>query len=234
MIDAKMTLLLVDDEQDILDVLAYNFTGSGFKVLTAHSAEEVLQMDLSGVDLMILDVMMSGMSGFKLAMQLKGDAATADIPIIFLTAKNSREDVIDGLRLGVDDYVTKPFSVQELILRVQAVLRRSRTHAPANGGISRFGGMTINHTEKSLTLDGIPVSLTKTEFDLLHILSENPGRVFSREQLLDRVWPEGVIVTDRSVDVGITRLRKKLGRYAPCIVTRLGFGYCFKYDEALS
>lgn len=123
MIDAKMTLLLVDDEQDILDVLAYNFTGSGFKVLTAHSAEEVLKMDLSAIDLMVLDVMMSGMSGFKLAMQLKGDAATADIPIIFLTAKNSREDVIDGLRLGVDDYVTKPFSVQELILRVQAVLR---------------------------------------------------------------------------------------------------------------
>ena len=233
--DAKMTLLLVDDEQDILDVLAYNFTGSGFKVVTAHSAEEVLKMDLSGIDLMILDVMMSGMSGFKLAMQLKSDAGTADIPIIFLTAKNSREDVIDGLRLGVDDYVTKPFSVQELILRVQAVLRRSRTAAkPVANGISHFGGMTINHTEKSLTLDGVPVSLTKTEYDLLHILSDNPGRVFSREQLLDRVWPDGVIVTDRSVDVGITRLRKKLGKYAPCIVTRLGFGYCFKYDEALS
>ena len=233
--DAKMTLLLVDDEQDILDVLAYNFTGSGFKVVTAHSAEEVLKMDLSGIDLMILDVMMSGMSGFKLAMQLKGAPGTADIPIIFLTAKNAREDVIDGLRLGVDDYVTKPFSVQELILRVQAVLRRSRTAAkPVANGISHFGGMTINHTEKSLTLDGVPVSLTKTEYDLLHILSDNPGRVFSREQLLDRVWPDGVIVTDRSVDVGITRLRKKLGKYAPCIVTRLGFGYCFKYDEALS
>lgn len=228
----KKRLLLVDDEQDILDVLEYIFTGNGYDVVTAHSAEEVLRMDIGNVDLAILDVMMSGMSGFQLAMRLKSDPGLADIPIIFLTAKNAREDVIDGLRLGVDDYVTKPFSVQELLLRVHAVLRRSRPAAPASG-VRRFGGLELNPSEKTLFLEGRPVSLTKTEFELLRILAENPGRVFSRQQLLDRVWPDGVIVTDRSVDVGITRLRKKLGKYAGCIVTRLGFGYCFKYEEAL-
>lgn len=231
--EGKKRLLLVDDEQDILDVLEYNFLGSGYDVVTARSAEEVLQRGVSDVDLMILDVMMSGMSGFKLAMQLKSHPETADIPIIFLTAKNAREDVIDGLRLGVDDYVTKPFSVQELILRVQAVLRRSRSTRSHAADVSCFGGMELNHTEKTLTLDSQPVSLTKTEYEILQILTKNPGRVFSRQQLLGLAWPEGVVVTDRSVDVGIARLRKKLGRYAPCIVTRPGFGYCFKYEEAL-
>lgn len=229
-------LLLVDDERDILDVLKYNFTLRGYEVTTAESAEEALGMDLGGIDLIILDVMLPGISGFRMAMQLKQDPATASIPIIFLTAKNAGEDVIDGLTLGADDYVTKPFSVQELILRVQAVLRRSggrqeKEEEEGSAG-TRFGGLHIDFSGKRVFVDGKEVTLSRTEYDLLAILASHQGTVFSRQQLLDKVWPEGVIVIERSVDVGITRLRKKLGRYAGCVITRPGFGYCFDYEEA--
>lgn len=221
-------ILLVDDEQDILDVLRFNFSAKGYEVITAVSAEDALQEDLDKVHLIILDVMMPGMSGIRMAMKLKDDPATANIPIIFLTARSAREDIIDGLQIGVDDYVTKPFSVQELLLRAQAVLRRYDHKAPAPSE----GGLQLDHGSKELRIDGQPVSLTRIEFSILSLLMDNPGRVYSRDQLLDRAWPDGVIVTDRSVDVSIARLRKKLGPYAPCIVTRQGYGYYFKQKKA--
>lgn len=227
--DENKTILLVDDERDILEVLEYNFKASGFHVLTSTSAEEALDKDLSGVDIIILDVMLPGMSGFKMAMTLKGDPDTARIPIIFLTARVAREDVIDGLRIGVDDYVTKPFSIQELILRTRAVLRRTGKRRLLEKGHPR--GFYIDRIGKVVSVDGKEVPLTRTEFELLSLLADNPGKVFSRQQLLDRVWPENVIVTDRSVDVGVTRLRKKLGRYSALIVTRPGFGYCFNDEK---
>lgn len=226
----KHSILLVDDEPDILEVLRFNFTMSGYDVTLAASAEEALKLDLSRFSLLILDVMLGGMSGSRMAMQLKENPLTADIPIIMLTAKNSREDIIDGLRIGVDDYITKPFSVQELLLRVQAVLRR--THRPAPSGVSAGkDGISLDERGKSLSVDGRPVSLTRTEFGILQLLMGRPGMVFSREQLLDKAWPDGVLVTDRSVDVCITRLRKKLGPYAKCIVTRPGHGYCFTDED---
>ena len=226
----KHSILLVDDEPDILEVLRFNFTMSGYDVTLAASAEEALKLDLSRFSLLILDVMLGGMSGSRMAMQLKENPLTADIPIIMLTAKNSREDIIDGLRIGVDDYITKPFSVQELLLRVQAVLRR--THRPAPSGVpAGKDGISLDEQGKSLSVDGRPVSLTRTEFGILQLLMGRPGMVFSREQLLDKAWPDGVLVTDRSVDVCITRLRKKLGPYAKCIVTRPGHGYCFTDED---
>ena len=226
----KHSILLVDDEPDILEVLRFNFTMSGYDVTLAASAEEALKLDLSRFSLLILDVMLGGMSGSRMAMQLKENPLTADIPIIMLTAKNSREDIIDGLRIGVDDYITKPFSVQELLLRVQAVVRR--THRPAPSGVpAGKDGISLDERGKSLSVDGRPVSLTRTEFGILQLLMGRPGMVFSREQLLDKAWPDGVLVTDRSVDVCITRLRKKLGPYAKCIVTRPGHGYCFTDED---
>lgn len=219
-------VLLVDDEKDILDVLRFNFSNSGFNVITAASAEDALKEDFHNIHLIILDVMMPGMSGFQLAMKLKENPQTADIPIIFLTARSAREDIIDGLRIGVDDYITKPFSVQELLLRSQAVLRRYEKK------VTPQHALYLDHNAKELRIDGQLVPLTRTEFNILSLLKENPGRVYSREQLLNQAWPEGVIVTDRSVDVSIARLRRKLGAYSACIVTRQGYGYCFKEENA--
>ena len=214
-------ILLVDDETDILDVLRFNFTASGYQVTAVTSAEEALALDLSAFDLIILDLMLGGMSGARFTMLLKENPLTAEIPVIML---------IDGLRLGVDDYVSKPFSVQELLLRSQAVLRRARRPAfreePAEGK-----NLSLDLLGKSLSIEGRRVSLTRTEFGILQLLMEHPGGVFSRDQLLDKAWPEGVVVTDRSVDVSITRLRKKLGPYAKCIVTRPGHGYCFTDED---
>jgi len=230
--EKNIHILLVDDEPDILDVLRFNFTASGYQVSTATSAEEALEMDLTRFSLLILDVMMGGMSGLKMAMMLKENPLTADIPIIFLTARNAREDIIDGLRIGVDDYVPKPFSVQELLLRSQAVLRRCRQH-PAAAEITPSEGLQLDMKGKTLRIDNTPVPLTRTEFNILSVLMEHPGRVFSRDQLLELAWPDGVVVTDRSVDVCITRLRKKIGPYSQCIITRPGYGYTYKeYDPA--
>ena len=224
--EKKSTILVVDDEQDLVDILAFNLKTAGYLVETACSAEEALTKDLSKVDLILLDVMMSPMSGFEMAALLKRDPSTDGIPIIFLTAKDREEDTVAGLRIGADDYVSKPFSIQELILRIKAVLRRS-SGAPSKGAGIDYEALHLDLTGKSLTIDGHTVPLTRTEFDLLSVLLRNPGRVFSRNELIGRVWPDGVIITDRSVDVNITRLRKKLGRYAGKIVTRSGFGYCF-------
>lgn len=224
--NGKISILLVDDEPDILEVLRFNFTVSGYDVTVASSAEDALKLDLSRFSLIILDVMMGGMSGSRMAMILKENPVTAPVPIIMLTAKSDREDIIDGLRIGVDDYVTKPFSIQELLLRVQAVLRR--THRPSPD-VTHVGGegLFLDGRGKNLSIDGKPVSLTRTEFGILSLLMGHPGMVFSRDDLLDKAWPEGVVVTDRSVDVSITRLRKKLGPYARNIVTRPGHGYCY-------
>ena len=224
--NGKISILLVDDEPDILEVLRFNFTVSGYDVTVAGSAEDALKLDLCRFSLIILDVMMGGMSGLRMAMILRENPVTAHVPIIMLTAKSDREDIIDGLRIGVDDYVTKPFSIQELLLRVQAVLRR--THRPSPDVTHAGGeGLYLDDRGKSLSIDGKPVSLTRTEFGILSLLMGHPGMVFSRDDLLDKAWPEGVVVTDRSVDVSITRLRKKLGPYARKIVTRPGHGYCY-------
>ena len=219
-------ILVVDDEADLCDILKFNLEVAGYKVETAQSAEDALLLPLSRFDLILLDVMMGEVDGFSMARMLKRHPSTADIPVIFLTAKDSTDDAIEGLEIGADDYITKPFSIKEVLLRVAAVLRRS---GPSAGGDTlRYGDMVLDLDAKTLRIGSGDVALTRTEFDLLQLFLENPGRVFSRQELIAKVWPEGVIVLDRSVDVNITRLRKKLGSYAAHIVTRSGFGYRFE------
>jgi len=227
--DRKYSILVTDDEQDLLEILQFNLETEGYAVSTATSAEEALARgDLASFDLMIIDVMMGGMSGFAMARRLKDNAATARIPVIFLTARSGENDKITGFNLGADDYLTKPFSLKELSARVRAVIRRTadRETETADETVS-YMGLVLNLDNKTVTVDGEPVQMTKTEFQLLGLLVANRGKVFSRGELLRKAWPKDTYVLERTVDVNITRLRKKIGPYARFLVTRLGFGYLF-------
>lgn len=222
-------ILVVDDEQDLCEILKFNLEIEGYQVETANSAEEALEKDIASYNLLLLDVMMGGMSGFQLAKQLKNSEVTVHIPIIFLTARDTENDTVTGFNLGADDYISKPFSIREVMVRVRAVLRRtaSRLEGAEEPAVISYQGLLLNLNKKSVSVDGEDVPFTKTEFELLRLLLEERGRVFSRQELIDRVWPKDVLVLDRTVDVNITRMRKKIGRFAKCIVTRLGFGYYF-------
>ena len=222
-------ILVVDDEQDLCEILCYNLTAAGYQAEAAYSAEEALAENVSQYNLLLLDVMMPGMSGFELAQQLKSNEATAKIPIIFLTAKDTEDDTLQGFGLGADDYVTKPFSVREVVARVKAVLSRASINEPTS--TLTFEGLELDYGKKTTMVDGTMVALTKTEFELLGLLLKHRGQVFSRQQIFDKVWPEDVIVTDRTVDVNITRMRKKIGRYGSMIVSRQGYGYVFEEEK---
>ncbi|MBQ9576364.1 MAG: response regulator transcription factor [Muribaculaceae bacterium] len=222
----KQHILVIDDEQDLCEILRFNLTAAGYQADVAYSAEEVLDMDVTQYDLLLLDVMMPGMSGFELARHLKQDPATASIPIIFLTALGDEKDKLHGFDLGADDYIAKPFSVRETLARVKAVLARMTPSLPAEHELC-YKGLKMDLDKMSVSVDGQPVSLTKTEYELLKLFLENRGQVFSRQEVLERVWPRDVVVTDRTVDVNITRMRKKIGPYSSSIVTRHGFGYLF-------
>ena len=225
----KKQILIVDDEQDLCEILQFNLNAAGYGTDVAFSAEEAIGKGIEQYDLLLLDVMMPGLSGFELAQRLKTDEKTAHIPIIFITAKDAEDDTLQGFGLGADDYVTKPFSVREVVARVNAVLRRRPTPSPSpREGRMTCDGLVVDTISKTVTIDDARVELTRTEFDMLALLLDHRGQVFSRQELLDRVWPDDVIVTERTVDVNITRLRKKLGGYASCILTRQGFGYFFK------
>lgn len=219
---------MVDDEQDLCEILKFNLETEGYLVDTANSAEEALSMGVEKYDLLLLDVMMGGMSGFAMAKKIKAEPLTAHIPIIFLTAKDTENDTVTGFNLGADDYISKPFSIREVMVRVRAVLRRTQDSAaqPQSNVIS-YQGLELNLDKKTVSIDGEDVPFTKTEFEILHLLLDERGKVFSRQELIDRIWPKDVLVLDRTVDVNITRLRKKIGRFSKCIVTRLGFGYYF-------
>ena len=220
-------ILVVDDEQDLCEILLYNLKSAGYQAEAAYSGEMAMEKDPSQYNLLLLDIMMPGMSGFELAEKLKANEKTASIPIIFLTAKDTEDDTLKGFGLGADDYVTKPYSVREVVARVKAVLARS--HKPeVKENVITFEGLVLDLSKKTTTVDGENVSLTKTEFELLTLLMQHRGQVFSRQQIFDAVWPEDVVVSDRTVDVNITRMRKKIGRYGSYIVSRQGFGYVFE------
>lgn len=223
----KKRILVVDDEKDICDILKYNLEAAGYETETRCSAEDALLQGLSGFDLVLLDVMMEGISGFQLAEMMGKNPSTASIPIIFITAKDKEEDVVRGLEAGAYDYIRKPFSVKEVVLRAGSVLRRS---APADDSANylSFGPLSIDTAGKKVILDGTPIELTKNEFEILSLLATHPGTVFSRDEILKKVWPEDVIVIGRTVDVNITHLRKKLGEAGKWISTRHGYGYCFE------
>lgn len=217
--------MIIDDEHDLCDILLFNLIAAGYQAEVAHSAEDALQHRLADFDLLLLDVMMPGLSGFELAKRLKGNAQTAHIPIIFLTAKDTEDDMLRGFGIGADDYVSKPFSVREVLARVKAVLKRTGNKSEKH---LTYEGLAIDVNSKTVSIDGSTVALTRTEYELLRLLLEHRGQVFSRRQLLEKVWPQDVIVTERTVDVNITRLRKKLEHYASCLISRTGFGYSFE------
>ena len=215
-------ILVVDDEEDICAILKFNLSKEGYEVVTANSAEEALTLDIASFDLLLLDVMMGGMSGFELTGKLKTDPKTAGVPVIFITARDTEDDAVEGLDLGADDYISKPFSIREVVSRVKAVLRRTAAIPDASTGI------VIDDEKKVVTVDGAAVALTRIEYEIFRLLFTNKGKVFPREDILSKVWPDDVIVTDRTVDVNITRLRKKIGEYGNRIVSRHGFGYLYE------
>lgn len=228
MTNGNFRILVVDDEDDLCEILKFNLETEGYNVDTANSAEAALQLDITKYDLLLLDVMMGEMSGFALARQLKANSDTSHIPIVFLTARDTENDTVTGFNLGADDYISKPFSIREMIVRVRAVLRRTNENridvVPTT---LKYEGLEMNLDNKTVKVDGAEVAFTKTEFELLRLLLGERGKVFSRQQLIDRAWPSDVLVSDRTVDVNITRMRKKIGAYSRNIVTRLGFGYYF-------
>ena len=215
-------ILVVDDEEDICEILKFNLSKEGYEVVTANSAEEALTLDIASFDLLLLDVMMGGMSGFELTGKLKTDPKTGGVPVIFITARDTEDDAVEGLDLGADDYISKPFSIREVVSRVKAVLRRTAAIPDASTGI------VIDDEKKVVTVDGAAVALTRIEYEIFRLLFTNKGKVFPREDILSKVWPDDVIVTDRTVDVNITRLRKKIGEYGNRIVSRHGFGYLYE------
>ena len=206
---ANGRILVVDDEESLCEILQFNLESEGYEVTTANSAEEALRLNIKSFDLILLDVMMGQMSGTRMASLLK-------------------DDRVAGLDLGADDYIAKPFSVRELVARVKSVLRRTRHGDEEGEERIVYEGLCIDCRRKVCTLDGEPVQLTKKELEILMLLLSNRGRIFSREQILHRVWSDKVIVLDRTIDVNITRLRRKIGRYGDKIVTRQGYGYGFE------
>lgn len=224
-------ILVVDDEEDLCEILKFNLENEGYEVDTANSAEEALKMNISSYHLLLLDVMMGEISGFKMANLLKKDKKTAQVPIIFITAKDTENDTVTGFNLGADDYISKPFSLREVIARVKAVLRRTATSDTEKAPEQLcYQSLVIDITKKKVSINGEEVALTKKEFEILFLLLQNEGRVFSREDILSRIWSDEVYVLDRTIDVNITRLRKKIGIYGKRIVTRLGYGYCFETE----
>ena len=193
----------------------------------AYSAEQALGMHPERYSLILLDVMMGEMSGFRMAQLLKSKPETAKVPVIFCTAKDTEDDTVAGLNLGADDYIAKPFSIREVLARVRSVLRRT-AGTQEESEVVAFEGLSLDLRSKRCTLDGEPLALTKKEFEILALLLAHRGTIFSREEILHRVWSDEVIVLDRTIDVNITRLRRKIGRYGEHIVTRLGYGYGFE------
>lgn len=222
-------ILVVDDEEDLCEILQFNLETEGYQVDVAYSAEEALKKNIAEYNLLLLDVMMGEMSGFKMARALRENAATASTPIIFLTAKDSETDRLTGFNIGADDYISKPFSIREVLARVKAVIRRvENKKTVVEVEQLTYETLVMFLGNKKVLLDGIEIPFTKKEYEILRLFLENKNRVFSRDEMLTRVWSDEVIVLDRTIDVNITRLRKKIGAYGKNIVTRLGYGYCFE------
>ncbi len=222
-------ILVVDDEDTLCEVLKLNLENEGYDVDTASSAEDALKLDLRRYSLILLDIMMGEISGIRFAKMLKSDVETADIPIIFCTARDSEDDMVLGLNLGADDYIMKPYTVRNVIARVKTVLRRTSGHKAAEKSNTLcVDTLKLDLDLKTCTIDGLEIKLTKKEFELLAFLIAHRGKICSRDQILSNVWSDEVIVLDRTIDVNITRIRQKIGEYGSFIITRAGFGYGFR------
>lgn len=233
--------MVIDDEESVCEILKFNLEKEGYEVDCAYSAEEALEMDLASYQLFIVDIMMDRLSGFDFAKRVKNDPSTENIPIIFCSALNGEDDMVMGLNIGTDDYITKPFVIGVVLARVRAVLRRSQPTQQIDFSQTRgssyepdivFKQLRIDRNGKTCYLGGEPVSLTRTEFDILLFFLTHRNRIYPREDIIKQVWPGDVVVTNRTIDTNIARLRKKLGEYGAHIVTRLGFGYGFKETTA--
>ena len=228
---ANERILIVDDEETLCEVLKLNLENEGYDVDIAFSAEQALTLDLKSYSLILLDIMMGEISGIKMAKMLKADVTTANIPIIFCTARDSEDDMIMGLNIGADDYIMKPYTVRNVIARVKSVLRRTskgNVTATVKPNILQVEGLQLDMEFKRCIVDGTEIKLARKEFELLAYLISHRGKILSREQILSRVWSDEVVVLDRTIDVNITRLRSKIGAYGLYIVTRSGFGYGFR------
>lgn len=225
-------ILIVDDEETLCEVLKLNLENEGYDVDVAFTAEQALTYDLKKYSLILLDIMMGEISGIKMAKILKENVATAEIPIIFCTARDTEDDMIMGLNIGADDYIMKPYTIRNVIARVKTVLRRTSTHKNIiitdKPNILKVEGLQLDLGFKRCTIEGKEIKLAKKEFELLAYLISNRGKICSREQILNSVWSDEVVVLDRTIDVNITRLRSKIGEYGSYIITRSGFGYGFR------
>ena len=230
MSSSKQKILVVDDEESLCEIIQFNLEVEGYTVDTAYSAEEALQLDLPSYSLILLDVMMGEISGYRLARILREQPETAHIPIIFCTARDSEDDIVTGLNIGADDYIAKPFSTREVIARVKSVLRRTDNKKETNddADVISYQTLQLNRRKKCCTIDGKEKELTKKEFEILALFLKHQGTILSRTDILNQVWSNDVIVLDRTIDVNITRLRKKIGCYGNHIITRLGYGYGFE------
>lgn len=235
----RTRILVIDDEEAVCEILKFNLEKEGYEVDCAYSAEEALEMDLTPYNLFMVDIMMDQLSGYDFAKQIRNITETEDTPILFCSALNDEDAVVKGLNIGADDYVTKPFVIGEVLARVRAILRRSGiTQRRSASDIEEqqglyesditFKGLRIDRNDKECYIDGEPVTLTRTEFDILLFFLTHRNRIHSREEIMKNVWGEEVVVSERTIDTNITRLRKKLGDYDKYIITRLGFGYGFK------
>jgi two-component system phosphate regulon response regulator PhoB len=226
---AACKILIVDDEETLCEVLKLNLEAEGYEADTACSAEDALKLHLSQYSLILLDIMMGEMNGIQFARLLKSKADTKHIPIIFCTAKDTEDDMVLGLNLGADDYIMKPYTIRNVVTRVRTVLRRcagAARHADESHTIV-YNTMVVDKKSKRCTIDGVEIKLRKKEFEILVLLLEHRERIFSREEILAKVWPNEVIVLDRVIDVNITRLRQAIGEYGKQIITRSGYGYGF-------
>ena len=220
----KHKILVVDDEPDICEILAYNLANDGYEVVCVYSAEEAFEKLTSDFSLILLDVMMGGMSGYKMSETLRNNGN--QIPVIFLTAKDTENDMLTGFSVGADDFISKPFSLKEVSARVKAVLKRRKSEIkPINRFV--YNDFTVEFDTKEVFVENETILLTKTEFEILKLLIEHQERIFSREEIINRIWNETPYITERTVDVHITRLRKKLRKYSTLISNRSGYGYRF-------
>ena len=232
----RIKILVIDDEEALCEILKFNLEKEGYEVDCAYSAEEALEMDLSSYSLFMVDIMMDQLSGFDFAKRIRNNQKTENTPVIFCSALTGEDDKVMGLNIGADDYVTKPFVIGEVLARVRAVLRRTKSAQQIAYNVSQsiyepditFRELRVDRNEKVCYLQGSQVQLTRTEFDMILFFLTHRNRIYSREEIISKVWGEDVVVTHRTIDTNITRLRKKLGEYGNNIVTRQGFGYGFK------
>jgi len=225
---SKCRVLVVDDEEDLCEVIRYALEAEGYSVDVVYSAEEALKKNITEYNLLLLDVMMGEISGFRMAHMIRNNPKIANTPIVFISAKDTENDRLTAFNLGADDYITKPFSIREMLARVKAIIGRFDSKMKIGLQILSYDKLIINLEKKQVLLEEREIRFTKKEFEILKLFLENRNRLFTREELLKRVWSDEAFVLSRTIDVNITRIRRKIGRYEKNIVTKLGLGYCFE------